>query len=179
MVNTYDNLAEAEADRAQQKLLLSALNATERALRRDECGAWAISGERGSVHTWGDAKTWALYVRCHSRQQWTWAKKKLFFCTVSQDADDDGVLRLHQLPTPDQACVIRGILGLQKRREVSAAALERLKAFAFELRPRSEAAVGANIGNGEVPRPNPHPGAIADNRPPVARACSTDEQGAR
>jgi hypothetical protein len=44
MGDTYDSAAEAEADRAQQLALLAALNATERALRRDECGAWRING---------------------------------------------------------------------------------------------------------------------------------------
>jgi hypothetical protein len=62
MGDTYDSAAEAEADRAQQKVLIAALSAWDRALRRDECGAWCVSGERGSIHTWGDGKTWALYA---------------------------------------------------------------------------------------------------------------------
>jgi hypothetical protein len=36
---TYDTAAEADADRAQQKELLTALGTWDRALRRDECGA--------------------------------------------------------------------------------------------------------------------------------------------
>jgi hypothetical protein len=58
MVKTYENGAEAEADRQQQRSLLKALRAWERALRRDECGAWRIAGTRGTIHTWGDGKTW-------------------------------------------------------------------------------------------------------------------------
>ena len=54
--------ADAEVDRVQQKGLLAALNAWGRALRRDECGAWCIDGKRGSIHTWGDGKTWVLFV---------------------------------------------------------------------------------------------------------------------
>jgi hypothetical protein len=46
MGDTYDSAAEAEADRAQQKDLLTALNAWDRALRRDECGAWCIHGNK-------------------------------------------------------------------------------------------------------------------------------------
>jgi hypothetical protein len=38
--------------------LLKALNVWDRAPWRDECGAWGISGERGSIHTWGDGKSW-------------------------------------------------------------------------------------------------------------------------
>ena len=39
---TYDTIAEAEADRAQQLRLLAALGAWDRALRRDELAAWRI-----------------------------------------------------------------------------------------------------------------------------------------
>ena len=101
-INTYDSAAEAEADKAQQKALLMALNAWDRALRRDEAGAWAISGKQGSIHTWGNGKCWVLYVSCNSGQHWTWAKKKLSFCSVTQDGDNEGCLRLRQLPTPER-----------------------------------------------------------------------------
>ena len=60
MADTMDTAAEAEADREQQKALLAALGASGRSLRRDECGAWRITGARGSVHSWGDGSTWVL-----------------------------------------------------------------------------------------------------------------------
>jgi hypothetical protein len=44
---TYDSAADADADRTQQKALLVALNAWDRALRREECGAWCIIGKQG------------------------------------------------------------------------------------------------------------------------------------
>ena len=53
MSETYDASADAEADRAQQRALLKALGAPDRALRRDESGAWRINGARGSVHSSG------------------------------------------------------------------------------------------------------------------------------
>ena len=93
------------------------------------------------MHSWGDGSTWVLYVVGRSERHWTWLKRSLSFCTVTQDGDEEGCLRLHKLPTPEQAEVIRDVLGIQKRREVSAAELERLKAFAFERRPRSEASI--------------------------------------
>jgi hypothetical protein len=62
MGDTYDSAADAEADRNQQKALLTALGAWGRALRRDECGAWRINGKHGSIHTWGDGQSWVLYV---------------------------------------------------------------------------------------------------------------------
>src|SRR5262245_33658425 len=128
--DTYDSGAEAEADRAQQKALLAAFRAWDRALHRDECGAWCISGKYGRVYTWGDAKTWLLLVGCRSPMHWTYTKRKLTFCTVTQDAEEEGGLRLHALPTPDQADVIRDVLGIRKRTEMSPATLERLRARA-------------------------------------------------
>ena len=72
-------------------------------------------------------------------RHWTATKQRLAFCTVTQDGDDEGRLRLHDLPTTDQAAAIRDALGIQKRRSVSTEVLERLKAFAFASGPRSEA----------------------------------------
>src|SRR5262249_29053766 len=147
MGDTYDSAAEATADRDQQRALLGALGTWDRALRKDECGAWTISGTRGTVHTWGDNRTWVLFVACRSALHWTHTKKRLGFCKVTQDGgDNEGCLRLFDLPTPDQAEIIRDVLGIQKRREVSAEVLERLKAFAFERKPRSKTSVDPNIG---------------------------------
>jgi hypothetical protein len=66
MGNIYNSAPEAEADRAQQRKLLTALGAGDRALRRDECGVWAIIGSRGTIHTFGDGETWVLFVACQS-----------------------------------------------------------------------------------------------------------------
>jgi hypothetical protein len=141
MGDTYDSAAEAEADRAQQKDLLTALNAWDRALRRDECGAWCIHGDKwlraggvkminlsGSIHTWGDGKTWAVYVRCFSGKHWAYTKKRMSFCEVTQDGDDEGSFRLHQLPTSEQAEVVRDVVGIRQRREYSEETREILRA---------------------------------------------------
>jgi hypothetical protein len=114
MRNSYDSAAEAEVDRQHQKDLLAAINGWDRALRRDECGAWRINGTRGSIHTWGDGSSWVLYVAGRSALHWTWLKKKLSFCRVTQDGDDEGCLRIASLPTPGQAGVIRDALGIRK-----------------------------------------------------------------
>jgi hypothetical protein len=84
----YDTTAEADADRGQQKALLEAIGAWDRALHR---------------------------------------------------GDEEGCLRLHQLPTPEQAAVIRDIMGIRKKQEISSTTLERLKAFSFPRKPRNEA----------------------------------------
>jgi len=111
--------------------LLVALNAWGRALRRDDCNAWCIAGKgHGRIYSWGDGKTWVLYVRCRSEKHWLYTKRRLSFCEVTQDGDDEGCLRLHQLqlPTPDQAEVIRDVLGIRKRVELTPETLERLRA---------------------------------------------------
>jgi hypothetical protein len=139
---TYDSAAEAEADKAQQRSLLEALGAWDKALRRDECGAWTIRGTRGTVHTNGDGKTWIMFVGCRSDRHWGWVKKALSFCSVILDCDGEGTLRLQQLPTAEQAAVIRAELGIRKKQTVSEATLERLKAFSFEKCPRDGATNG-------------------------------------
>src|SRR5262245_45227448 len=73
-LDTYDTTEEAEADRARHQKLLGGARRQERALRRDECGAWRITGSRGSIHTQADGKT---YVH------WTYTKRRLDFCAVS------------------------------------------------------------------------------------------------
>lgn len=130
---TYDTAAEADADRAQQKTLLTALGAWDRALRRDECGAWTIMGEQGTVHTWGDGKTWAVFVGCRAVRHWTATKARLAFCTVTQDGDEEGVLRLHRLASAEEAKVLRNVLGVRKRMEFDPEDLERRRATASRL----------------------------------------------
>lgn len=137
--DTYDSGADAEADRTQQKTLLAALGAWDRALRRDECGAWCISGNHGRIYTWGDAKTWVLYVARQSSRGWNSAKARLAFCEVTQDAAWEGCLRLRALPTADQAEIIRDFLGIRKRVELMPAEFERRRSQAVAwhaLKPR-------------------------------------------
>jgi len=85
------------------------------------------------VHTWGDGKCWVLFVACHSTRHWTATKQRLGFCTVTQDGDDEGCLRLRQLPTVAQASVIRDALGIRKRADLSAEELERRRALGKRL----------------------------------------------
>ena len=143
MGNTYDTSADADADRAQLQQLLRALDAWDRALRRDECAAWCIAGTRGSIHTWGDGKTWLMWVPCRSARHWTATKQRLAFCELTQDGDDEGCFRLHGLPTAGQVAEIRAALGIRKRRELSEEERERLRATAFKPGARYGAGSGA------------------------------------
>ena len=40
------------------------------------------------------------------------------FCELTQDGDDEGCFRLFELPTSEQAIVIRKALGLKRKRQV-------------------------------------------------------------
>ena len=42
--------------------------------------------------------------------------QRLSFCQVTQDGDDEGCLRLFDLPTPEQAVLIRKAIGLKRKR---------------------------------------------------------------
>jgi hypothetical protein len=105
-----------------------------------------LTGKTGSICTWGDGKSWAIWVGGGiadewTKAKWTSAKKRLAFCTVTQDGDIEGCLRLHQLPTREQAAVIRDVLSLRKRREDRPETLERIrergKWWAFDEKPPS------------------------------------------
>ena len=148
---TYATNDEADADRAQQLRLLAALGAWDRALRRDELAAWCIQGTRGSIYTSGDGKTWVMYVACRSARHWSAVRAKLAaFTTITQDGDDEGVARLHDLPAPEQAEVIREALGIRKRVAVSSSWRDRLRRFSFGSGPQGKAVSGARIGGNEA-----------------------------
>jgi hypothetical protein len=89
MVNTYRSADEAEQDKAQLAELLAALNASPSVLRRNADGLWTLRGRPGCyASTWGDGKSWQLVVAPEeeiSALQWTWFKKRLSFCEVTQD----------------------------------------------------------------------------------------------
>jgi hypothetical protein len=117
MTSIAEQAEQRRADRARLQELLTALDAGEAQLRRDECGDWQIAGTRGHVYAMGSTFHLVVFVdepdlnarEIHTGARWTWAKKRLPFAPVTQDGDDEGILRLEQLPTADQAIEIRDI----------------------------------------------------------------------
>jgi hypothetical protein len=90
--------------------LLAALDASPLALRRyrdsNERGDWAIIGKAG--HVYADGAGFLLYVATDdSPRRWGFLKKRLSFCRVTQDGDDEGCLRLDRLPAAGEAGLIR------------------------------------------------------------------------
>jgi hypothetical protein len=117
-------------DRDRLAGLLDALDASASALRRDDCGDAAILGAHGHIH--GPPEAFYLYLICHSPRAWTFAKQRLSFCRVSQDGDDEGILRLDRLPTSTEAAEIRPLLGIRKRMHFTPEELERRRAQALQ-----------------------------------------------
>lgn len=153
-VLTYRDREEERSDRRQQEVLLAALDAAPAQLRRDECGSWVISGRRGAIHTWGDGKTWLVYVVGRSTRHWTAIKRRLAFMTVTQDGDDEGCFRLEALPTPGQSVLIRDALMLRKRRALTDASRAALIAAGVKGRFRAQEVA---LAPGLVPDPTPVP----------------------
>jgi hypothetical protein len=148
MGDVYDSPAEAVTDRALQENLLSALGAWRRAMHRDACNAWCISGANGCIYTWGDGKTWVMFIRCRSLRHWGATKRRLGFCEITQDCEQEACLRLHRLPSLGEATVIREVLGIRKRAELGPAELERRRALGKRLALAARRANGAKLAEG-------------------------------
>lgn len=75
-------------NRAHLEALMRALDASSRTLRRDECGDWAVNGRLGHIFSNGVALM--LYVTTEeSVRRWNNVKRRLDFCRVVQDGDDE------------------------------------------------------------------------------------------
>ena len=81
----------------------------------------------------GDDKSWVEHVVCRSVRHWTATKARLSFCELLQDGDDEGCLRLIDLPTPDQAIIFRDAIGLRKRAELGPVELKRRRVLGKRL----------------------------------------------
>ena len=117
-------------ERARMESLLAALDASPLALRRDACGDWAINGKQGRVYADG-AGFLIVVVTDGSARRWGFVKKRLNFCQVTQDADDEGALRLDRVPVAREAGLIREAVGIRRRRHL---APETLASMAERLR---------------------------------------------
>jgi hypothetical protein len=90
LMDTYKSGAEAMADKQAHQALLTALDAAPRSLRKDPCGAWRITGNSGHIYSWGGGESFALHVASGSAIKWTYNKKRLSFCEVTQNGDNEG-----------------------------------------------------------------------------------------
>ena len=135
-------------------------------LERPGCRGWVgdyqITGKTG--HVLADDAGYLLYVtidesnrdrgatpateREPSSRPWKNAKAKLAFCRMTQDGDLEGCLHLDRLPTAEEAVVIREVLGIRKRRLMTADALSKLERARGSIK-------SPNIAPDFVPEPEP------------------------
>jgi hypothetical protein len=115
-------------DRIRLHALFAALDASSVALRRDlnrgegRKGDIGIHGKLG--HIYADGTGFLLCVnakdeRDQSPRRWTNIKRRLAFCRITQDGDEEGCLHLDRLPTSAEAVLIREALGIRKRRTLT------------------------------------------------------------
>jgi len=90
---------------------------------------WVPRGEHAD-----ERRHYAFYVRSISTvdldgspRAWGEVKKKLAFMQVTQDGDTEGVFKLDRLPTEDEAALIRDMLGIRRRPNLSAETLDRMR----------------------------------------------------
>ena len=123
-------------DRVRLQAMLTALDASSVALHRDlhrgegRNGDHGIHGKLG--HIYADGTGFLLCVnakdeRYQSLRRWTNIKRRLAFCRITQDGDDEGCLRLDRLPTPAEAVLIREALGIKRKRHLTPENLATLK----------------------------------------------------
>jgi hypothetical protein len=86
---------------------------------------WRLSDHGKTGHVLPDGTGYLLYVT-GTGQRWKKAKHSLS-AKVTQDGDNEGMLRLDRLPTAAEAAVIRSLIVIRKRRPVTAAVLFNLE----------------------------------------------------
>jgi hypothetical protein len=137
-------------ERSHLGAFLTAIDGSATALERPHCRGWIgdhqITGKHG--HVLAAYPGFLLYVT-GTVQRWKKAKR-LLPGTVTQDGDDEGIIRLDRLPTAAEVEAIRGVIGIRRRRHFSPEAkvaaglrlkLRRKAGFASPIAPIGEEAL--------------------------------------
>ncbi len=149
-------------ERAQLETLLNDLDATPRALRRDACGDWIIKGKHGCI--FADGKGFRIVAGTdESSRRWTNVKRRLSFCRITQDGDDEGCLHLDRRPTDAEAEAIRDAIHIKRKRHYSPEHLATMTARLRENRTGSPSTgrTFAEMGGGYPGSPNQSPQKLA------------------
>jgi hypothetical protein len=135
-----------KADRESLIALTEALQVSKANLRRDPCGDSNIIGPRGHISTDGVGQY--VYLQPGSKRKWETAKRTLAFLTVTQDGDEEGVLKIAGTPTPEQAKLLRKHLGLRKASPLTEEKRTNLRRFSFarDKTPVSASSIAVPIG---------------------------------
>jgi hypothetical protein len=145
--------------KADRELLLSladALQVSKANIRRDPCGDWNIFGRHGHVSR--DGVGFYVYLQLETKRRWEKTKRLLSFLTVTQDGDDEGILKMGDPPTAEQAATLRKLLGLRKAAPATEEQLATLRRFSFvrDKTPLSERIIGVAEG-AAIPATPPPP----------------------
>ena len=118
---------------------MTAIDASPTALERPVCRGWIgdhqVTGKHG--HVLADHPGYLAYVT-GTVQRWKKAKR-ILPGTVTQDGDDEGIVRLDRLPTPAEAEAIRDLIGIRRRRHMTDAALSNLERARGSIKSRFNA----------------------------------------
>jgi hypothetical protein len=139
----------------KQKLLLlelaTALDSRSSALRRDECGDYRINGKRGYIYSSPEGFQLCYFAR-NGVTEWDGsgphiedylsAKRQLIFCRLIQDGTGEGIFILDRLPVPDEAAIIREVLHIPRRKQLSEETL-------VELRERGKLLAASRTGKNQ------------------------------
>lgn len=133
-------------DRDRLAAMPIALDASPRTLRRPVChgwlGDWQITGRHGDVQAFDGG--FLIYFQSEgSPRRWTNAKALLSFAELRQDAEDEGIVGLDRLPTSAEASLIRKVIGIRRRRHLSAD--ERADLAKRLSRPPQEGTIPASL----------------------------------
>lgn len=135
----------AQPNRLEDKRLLNTLSKylkiSPSRMRLDVYGDWNVVGKKGKIFT--DGQLWYLYVSPENSRVWNNIKKKLAFMDLSQDGEDEGILKLERMPSESEAKVVRKVLGMR----ISTILTEERRAKLLETSysPDTEGVSGSNI----------------------------------
>lgn len=96
---------------------LATLLGIPQSLIKDVAGSWIIKGRSGNIRT--DGVSWHVVIACHSKRAWSAVKRKLHFMSLVDDVGDAGTFCLDRMPTCDEAPIIRKLVGLKKKPELT------------------------------------------------------------
>lgn len=124
-------------------MLEAALESAKSAMRRDECGDWAIfgnekKGQRSRIYAVPEGFQLVCFTG-ERPQKWTWLKKRLEqFCTLTQDGDDEGCFILARLPSEEEAEAIRDELHIPRAPRLSEDQREQMASRARRLKSTTD-----------------------------------------
>lgn len=103
-------------DQTTDKIFLTEMaikmGVSERRIRLNEYRWVILQGDRSTINY--DGKWWYICFLDLTPIKWKNVKKKLSFMEVSQDGDDEGILRLDRMPTEIEFEIIRKLGGFRK-----------------------------------------------------------------